>query len=761
MEQLTSKKPGFWTKHKTEKIVVGVVILVVVVMGILLLLGYLNVIMPRYHCEGAVCVKNKQGKPDPSGSFKKSKCGLTCTTPITKGAHKCDGAACVACTAGADGCNYMDSSCNNECTPKVGAYIPNWTAYRTGSGQFPQNWSWANNKAVFNLPPGLDTVLYAFVEFDVAGDLNWGLKDGAPIPANVINGKVNTDLDRFDDAAMTAIGNMNNIPNRLVSVGGYNFSIKTPSIWEAISSGNIAAITHLAENLKKMCEFYHFTGIDIDWEYPRNKTSLTVLITELHRVLNPAKLKLTLALPVNPSVLNAGFDLVAIDRYIDWYHLMSYDINGNFGNADGKLVFGANTDMAYIDTALDALTKLVPPSKVSMGLAAYGRCTSFMESPLKSPFGKAFTPIDEKKCNAYSVDSSDYASYTGYHPQCYSGPFTKQVGYLSYYEILDLIDDASATVTFDNGTQSVYTIVTKQNSLGDPPFLVISFDNVASIEAKTRAALARNLHGVFVWQLADDDFLNGYPLTTTAISVAKAAPAYVVPSSRSKYTLGPCGLAWKESATKQADACDPGGKSPCWDLSTCTPIVPASCLVATDDQDKYVSLKEGSGQGFDQFLENTCGNVVYKGAKFAPQFYRDIVKQDRVSYCDEHNNISTFSPNCDDSNDVGDCISSNSPPAINKAVICLNKDVNSCEVTCPQPVDVKYACTARKSDGSAIKAFDVYKYTSIGLCQPVSAGGPMNQEAFCPHNIKGIYYKVDETSPTLPVTTDYCKTCCG
>ena len=91
MEQpIVVKKPGFFSKHKTEKIVVGVVILVVVVMGVLVLLWYLNVIMPRYHCEGAaLCVKNKQGKKDPAGSFKKSKCGSKCDTAGV--GYKCNG----------------------------------------------------------------------------------------------------------------------------------------------------------------------------------------------------------------------------------------------------------------------------------------------------------------------------------------------------------------------------------------------------------------------------------------------------------------------------------------------------------------------------------------------------------------------------------------------------------------------------------------------------------------------------------------------
>ena len=120
MEQSVTKKPGFYSTHKTATIVIGVVILVVVVVGVLVLLWYLNVIMPRYHCVSGLCVKNEQGKADPPDSYSSKDCNNECPTKppiITQGSFKCDTQkGCVGCNVKTDeGCTYTESSCDKHC----------------------------------------------------------------------------------------------------------------------------------------------------------------------------------------------------------------------------------------------------------------------------------------------------------------------------------------------------------------------------------------------------------------------------------------------------------------------------------------------------------------------------------------------------------------------------------------------------------------------------------------------------------------------
>ena len=107
-----AKKPSFFSTHKTETIVIGVVISVVVVVGVLVLLWYLNVIMPRYRCVSGLCVKNKPGKPDPPGSYSSSDCNNECATKPPPTHFKCDSGVCVPAENG----DYKDSTCDNNCT---------------------------------------------------------------------------------------------------------------------------------------------------------------------------------------------------------------------------------------------------------------------------------------------------------------------------------------------------------------------------------------------------------------------------------------------------------------------------------------------------------------------------------------------------------------------------------------------------------------------------------------------------------------------
>ena len=107
-----AKKPSFFSTHKTETIVIGVVISVVVVVGVLVLLWYLNVIMPRYRCVSGLCVKNEPGKPDPPGSYSSSDCNNECATKPPPTRFKCDSGVCVPAENG----EYKDSTCGNNCT---------------------------------------------------------------------------------------------------------------------------------------------------------------------------------------------------------------------------------------------------------------------------------------------------------------------------------------------------------------------------------------------------------------------------------------------------------------------------------------------------------------------------------------------------------------------------------------------------------------------------------------------------------------------
>jgi len=428
-----------------------------------------------------------------------------------------------------------------------------------------------------------------------------------------------------------------------------------------------------------MCKVYKLNGVDIDWEYPKTG-ELDTFINVAGPLFKSNNITLTLATVVNKRVIDVAYNFPNIDQYFTWYNLMSYDIYGNF---PGSTTFGANTDLSYIKDTMNYLTqtKNISASKIALGVASYGRYTRLTNyDNTKSALGQAITLIDDTVC--LSETGSNVASYSGYTADCLSGPYTRTVGYLSYYEIADLIQKTGATPVYDQNTESTYLVLSKNNVN-----MAISFDTVSNIINKTKYALSNNMCGVYVWQLADDDFQNGYPITNTAISVIKGNTPPALVTNRQSYTLGTCGIGWEnngfplntvKSCSTFADPTTVGkGSLSCFGMKTCSPIYDTQCQISSSNTNLNYPPSSGF-MPFGDFLNSNCGNVFYGGSTFGPQFYRDYVQTGRVKMCNSSGNTVSFSPNCAGSTDVGACMSTSLTSAPSKATICLDPNVANC-----------------------------------------------------------------------------------
>ena len=90
-----------------------------------------------------------------------------------------------------------------------------------------------------------------------------------------------------------------------------------------------ALIDSIIEGLK-----YHFSGVDVDWEYPgsgpdalpNDKENFTLFLTELKAELVKVdpNLLLTAALGIDPTIVK-NLDVPAISQVLDYAHLMTYD----------------------------------------------------------------------------------------------------------------------------------------------------------------------------------------------------------------------------------------------------------------------------------------------------------------------------------------------------------------------------------------------------------------------------------------------------
>ena len=646
----------------------------------------------------------------------------------------------------------------------AGVYIPSWSYYRSGSGKFPPNY---NNRVVSipNLPENIDYITYAFVLFDIDGNLNWGPNvnvfnsDGTTINSNPVE-TIDFDMIKY-------IGS-SNIKYKFISVGGYNFSVAEPSLWTAvISSKN--AITNLANQLVKMCKLYNLNGVDIDWEFPKSSSELDTFINVAGPILKSNNILITLATGVNQSVIDNSYNFSNIDKYFSWYNLMSYDIYGNF---PGSTTFGANTDFAYIKSSIQYLinTKKISSSKLALGLASYGRYTRITNyDTTKSALGQPCTIVDPNNI-CLSETGSNIASYSGYTADCLSGPYTKTVGYLSYYEILDLLDKTNSTPIYDSTTESSY-IVLQKNGIN----MAISFDTPKNITNKTKYALDNNMKGVFLWQLADDDFQNNFPICNTAISTIKnlsvdrRSPEWDINSNRTLYTIATCGASWDNNSfpLNTVNTCSTFGEPStvgkgtlsCFGMKTCSPVYNTSCQIGSSSNLNYPPT--GNFVPFADYISNNCGNVIYPGSQYGSQFYQDYIQTGRVQICDCNGNQTAFKPDCSGASDIGECLSNSIKTTPSKAMICLDNDINKCVLNCqPQPAQNSKALNADGSD---------YAQTCdlAGNCTPISICSNANTSSggvpICLNgnpNVNNVYIK-DACGNISSIKPIDCKTYCG
>lgn len=136
----------------------------------------------------------------------------------------------------------------------------------------------------------------------------------------------------------------NNLKNQnphlktLLSVGGEN--AHSDSFMSVANSGDSAS--SFATDAVKFLRNYGFDGLDVDWEFPiaTTKTSYIRLLKALRTAFDAdpsgrEHLLLTVALPAGKQFIDNGFDVPAINRYVDLANLMTYDYHGGWSSVTG------------------------------------------------------------------------------------------------------------------------------------------------------------------------------------------------------------------------------------------------------------------------------------------------------------------------------------------------------------------------------------------------------------------------------------------
>lgn len=261
----------------------------------------------------------------------------------------------------------------------------------------------------------------------------------------------------------------------LLSIGGWTYSQAGKFIGPASTD---AARKRFAESAVKVMADFGFDGIDIDWEYPTDTVqggNYALLLKACREALdnyakrNKQNYHYELTVAASAGAIHYKLqDLKAMDKYLDAWHLMTYDYSGTWDTTVGHQanVFKDPKNKGATkfdsDSAIrDYISSGVSPSKIVLGLPLYGRAFGNTQG-LGKPFsGPGRGPME-----------------SGMWP----------------YKALPA---KGARATFDPKTGATWSYDSSTKEL-------VSFDGPKSANFKAEYILKSGLGGAFFWEASGD-----------------------------------------------------------------------------------------------------------------------------------------------------------------------------------------------------------------------------------------------------------------
>ncbi|KAK4186062.1 hypothetical protein QBC35DRAFT_453660 [Podospora australis] len=298
-----------------------------------------------------------------------------------------------------------------------------------------------------------------------------------------------------------------------VSVGGWTFSdngtATQPLLGEIARDAGKRQI--FANNLLKFLEEHAFDGFDLDWEYPGapdrggkedDPDNFVKLMATIRATLNrsPRRLGISFTIPASYWYLR-WFKVPELLQYADFTCLMSYDLHGLWDkeNPIGNVI-NPHTNLTEIQRAVELLWRVnVPPSKIALGFGFYGRSFRLADPSCTTPGVCKFSGDPNK------------------------GACTDTSGYLSYYEIQDMIGGPGSVVKRRDLGDNI-TLETRQSGVQvkwDKTAAVkyisyqgnqwISFDDADTFKQKVDWANSIGFSGSLIWASdLDDNLVNAH-----------------------------------------------------------------------------------------------------------------------------------------------------------------------------------------------------------------------------------------------------------
>ncbi len=297
----------------------------------------------------------------------------------------------------------------------------------------------------------------------------------------------------------------------MASIGGWSMS---KHFSDMANSATKKAL--FLRDVKKLMDM-GFDGIDIDWEYPGaagmnftgkeyDYANYVILMKDIRATIGGDKL-LTGAFSASPANLN-NFNWVQLSAYMDYFNIMSYDLEGGWSDTAGhnSALYGNSSALCWDNTfKFLTQTKGVKADKINMGVASYGRGVETLS-------GAALGGKTKKSVKSFSVDGSldsaaDFANWGLFEgvPN-YAYIINNQTGWFYHW-------DEAGKVPY----------MTKDNYF-------LSFDNPQSVGLKADYVNNNNAGGVIIWQVFGDmQFTGGVSYVNPSIKKLPKADKVTTP----------------------------------------------------------------------------------------------------------------------------------------------------------------------------------------------------------------------------------------
>jgi chitinase len=288
----------------------------------------------------------------------------------------------------------------------------------------------------------------------------------------------------------------------LIAVGGWTFSDPnlptTTRFSDMVLTAERRAI--FVESTLKFLRKYGFDGVDLDWEFPatrsgsrpEDKQNYAQLVLDLRQAFDdaPEYYEITMSVPLAPSLIDPGYDLPTLSQGLDFMNLMAYDLYGIWND-----VVYAHTYSPDIFGFLEYFLQLgVPPNKMVLGLASYGR-TYTMEDTNCLNFGCPFVRSGPGGC----LDIRSLMPYFSIQEYIANGT----------YQSIDVYNATTGTA-----------IMVVENDI------VITYDSPQSFSVKAQYALDSCFRGLMWWAA---DYLDGSLKLQVPMNPAPPTPVNPLP----------------------------------------------------------------------------------------------------------------------------------------------------------------------------------------------------------------------------------------